>query len=285
MRVLTTAVWACCLTLLLGCSSSHSDIDSGLLDASADIDAGTDASVDASVGPDSGTGTDAVSDPDAAPDITYHGVVSVGDVAGGVFAGQIRAAFVPALDLAILEGGRNPIPGAPECFEILPPPPVVPTYLDAGTLLFQGLLLTDHTLDQNPAGDYSFDYAGLLESPGDIITLTVPGAAEIEPVVANVVTPTPADVQNWTLGSTGVWTNWTAGNGDFVVLRFYTSTGERVCQVPDTGSFLVPAQALAPEDVPSGGYFIFQRVIESTVLSASGTQNLRFRAFAEDQML
>ena len=43
-------------------------------------------------------------------------------------------------------------------------------------------------MTQNPAGDYSFDYAGLLERPGDPITLTVGGAAVIERVMATVAT-------------------------------------------------------------------------------------------------
>ena len=273
------------LTCSLGCGEPELPIDAAVaVDASGASDARpSDAGADDGGTSDGGLSPDA--QPDAGPAISHYGVVSVGDVAGAAFVGQIRGAFVSAAELPILLGVRVPIVGAPDCYEWNPPPPVVPDYQDAGRLLFQGLILATHSVEPGPEGDYAFDYANLLETPGAPIKLTVPGGPIVESFEANVVTPDPAMVGNWTQGSTGVHTSWTAGNGDHVLLRFANSEGVRVCEVPDTGSFLVPAAALAPDDVPDGGYFVFQRVVETTVTSPSGTQELRLRAFSEDQIL
>ena len=298
MRTIQNLLVAGALMSTLGCGPTATDSGPGT-DSSPGTDTavatdsgpgsdsavGTDASTDSGVGTDSAIGTDSAMGSDSATAITHYGVVSVGDVANAGFVGQIRGAFVPAADLPILTGGRNPIAAAPGCYEILPPPPVVPMYMDAGTLFFEGLILAMHSVMPGMGGDYSFDYANLLDVPGNPITLTVPGAAVIEPMMASVPTPDPAQVSTWTLGSTGVFTSWTAGNGDYVLLRFNNSVGVRECEVPDTGSFLIPAAAFNPDAMPAGGVITFQRVIETIVLSPSGAQELRFRAFSEDQML
>ncbi len=248
--------------------------DSGLADAGdADPgDAGLDASDASDVGPD-------------ATSVTHYGVVSVADADMAAFVGQIQGAFVASSELALIDGARAPIAGAPDCYEAVPPPPVVPTYLDAGTLVFDGLLLSGHMLSPSSDGDYSFEYAGLFLTPDDPVTVTVPGGSVIEAMTATAATPDPATSGSWTSGSTGIGTTWTAGNGDFVLLRFTTSAGSIVCEVPDTGSYLIPAAALSPDTTPSGDAITYQRVIETITRSASGTQELRFRTFTQSVLV
>lgn len=274
------------IVCVFGCSDDSAPRDASTdtpLDAALDATDLPDASRDVGedVGSDATTDVGSDADLDTTSAVTHFGVVAVGDGDSGGFVGRIRGAFVRAGEVDLITEQRTPIDGAPSCFELLPPPPVVPDYVPAGTLAFSGLVLAAHTLDPTDLDDYSFDYANLLETPDDPITLTVPGAGEVDPAEATVATPQRVTGGAWLLGSTGISVTWDAGNGDFVLLYFGVSEGQRVCEVADSGSFLIPAAAYEPDAMPAGGMIRTRRIIESTTRSGSGTHQLRFRAFAE----
>ena len=296
------------LFFVYGCGETHTGEDSGPVDSStrdsAIADSGrrdsapTDSAPADSAPADSAPADSAPADSattdgapvdggDAGPDaaaITHYGIVRIGAGDFGGFGAQITGAFVPATDLFLVTMQRLAIAGAPGCYEVLAPPPVVPRYLDAGTLSFTGLTIA--SLDVAPDTDdfYVFSYASLFETPDDPIALSVPGGAEIEPGSAVVATPDLIADAHWSLGSTGIGTTWTPGNGDSVLLLFSTSAGARVCETPDSGAFIIPAPAYSPDAAPLGDQIRIERVIEVREPSATGSQELRLRAYTSGEL-
>jgi len=277
------------LAALLGLSTSACPSEG--TDASSATDAlpGTDAGsgTDAGGGTDAASSTDAGGGTDAAIAYDHFGLVWVGDTYGGVLAGSVYAGFVSAGDLGLTGSGRSHIAGAPDCFQELPPPPAVPNWLAAGTLAFTGLAVDPFSLGASMGNEYDpYNGAAILGTPGSTISLDVPGGAIINGWSgATVVTPDPPAGLSFTVAGSGdLDINWTPGNGDRVLLRVSTSSGTNACEVPDNGTFSMPAVVYAPDPGPLGGVITFRREIE-TRHSSFGVQELRFVAFVQDQIL
>lgn len=211
-----------------------------------------------------------------APAVTRSGQVTLTQGYDGTQnAGQAHATFVMGPD------PTGTVIGTDGPCTAYTPPATSSAALDAGSIAITGTLspVTLTASGSPPQYQPTAQVPYPVFSAGATISIAIAGGADF-PAFQQTLTA-PADVAGFTrpssLSRAGYTATWTAGSGpSFAVLLVgldgsFTPT-QIICQVPDSGSFTIPAStfALLPASDTMGGIAV-TRVAHTTVTSSGAS--------------